>query len=194
MWSTYTSHRANSWITHDMNFVELQLVCSWAVLLMLLLLLSWCFAALRHILGHFGRGQLTRPHCSWASLLGSLRVLSAHSSASSWQLLILNQRKGENGRRNIFMTKSQRKNVCIPGGRASSYRARLVLMRHCSNPLGVLFIRNNPKWAHWSLGTRKYNLHYDEVRGDILGSPHMHLTPDAVKISSFGSKEIRQDM
>ena len=60
----------------------------------------------------------------------SLPVLSAHSFASNWQLPFLNQRKGENGRRNIFMTKSQRKNVSpdvriepatvrIPGGRAS---------------------------------------------------------------------------
>ena len=33
--------------------------------------------------GHLGLGQLTDPHCSWASLLGSLPVLSAHSFASS---------------------------------------------------------------------------------------------------------------
>ena len=71
------------------------------------LLLCWCFTALRHILGHFGRGQLTLPHCSWASLLGSLPVLSAHSFASNWQLPFLNQRKGENDRRIYFMTKSQ---------------------------------------------------------------------------------------
>ena len=47
----------------------------------------------------------------------------------SWQLPFSNQRKGEEGRRNIFMTKSQRNNVLpdvriepetvrIPGGRA----------------------------------------------------------------------------
>ena len=41
----------------------------------------------------------------------SLPVISAHSSASNWQLLFLNQRKRENGRRNVFMTKSPRKNV-----------------------------------------------------------------------------------
>ena len=63
-------------------------------------------------------------------VLGSLPVLSAHSFASNWQLPFLNQWKGENGRRNLFMTKSQRKNVlpdlriepatvCIPGGRSS---------------------------------------------------------------------------
>ena len=28
-------------------------------ILLLLLWLCWCFTALRHILGHFGRGQLT---------------------------------------------------------------------------------------------------------------------------------------
>ena len=72
---------------------------------------DFCFTALQHILGHFGRGQLTYPHCSWASLLGSLPVLSAHSFASNWQLLFLNQWKRENGRRNVFMTKSPRKNV-----------------------------------------------------------------------------------
>ena len=90
---------------------------------------DFCFTALQHILGHFERGQLPLPHCSWASLLGSLPVLSAHSFASNWQLLFLNQRKRENGRRNLFMTKSPRKNVpdvgielgaaCMPSGHAS---------------------------------------------------------------------------
>ena len=41
------------------------------------------FMALRHISGHFGRGQLTYPHRFWASLLGSLPVLSAHSFTSN---------------------------------------------------------------------------------------------------------------
>ena len=60
-------------------------------------------------------------------LLGSLPVLSAHSFASNWQLPFLNQRKGENGRRIFFMTKSPRKNmpgvriepvsVCLPGSK-----------------------------------------------------------------------------
>ena len=72
---------------------------------------DFCFTAIQHNLCHFGRGQLAYPNCSWASLLGSLPVLSAHSFASNWQLLFLNQRKWENGRRNVFMTKSQRKNV-----------------------------------------------------------------------------------
>ena len=55
----------------------------------------FCFSAFQHVLGHFGRGQLTYPHCSWASLLGSLPVLSAHySPVTDWQLLFLNQRKG----------------------------------------------------------------------------------------------------
>ena len=90
---------------------------------------DFCFTALQHILGHFGRGQLTYPHCSWASLLGSLPVLSAQSFASNSQLLFLNQRKRENGRRNVFMTKSPRKNVpdvgielgtaCMPSEHAS---------------------------------------------------------------------------
>ena len=46
------------------------------------LLLCCCFTALRNISGHFGRSQLTFPHCSQASLLGSLPVLSAHFFAS----------------------------------------------------------------------------------------------------------------
>ena len=47
------------------------------------MLLCWCFTALQHLSGHFGRGQLTYPQCSWASLLGSLPVLSAHYFASN---------------------------------------------------------------------------------------------------------------
>ena len=39
-------------------------------------LLCCCFMALRLFSGHFGCGQLTYPHCSWASLLCSLPVLS----------------------------------------------------------------------------------------------------------------------
>ena len=50
------------------------------------------------------RGQLTDPHYSWTSLLGSLLVLSAHSFASNLQLPFLKQWKGENGRKNYFMT------------------------------------------------------------------------------------------
>ena len=60
---------------------------------------------------------------------GSLPVLSAHSFASNWQLLFLSQRKRENGPRNVFMTKSPRKNVpdvgielkaaCMPSEHAS---------------------------------------------------------------------------
>ena len=41
------------------------------------MLLSWCFTAIRHFWGYFERGQLTYriPHCSLASLLGSVLVL-----------------------------------------------------------------------------------------------------------------------
>ena len=91
-------------------------------------LLCWCFTALWHILGHFGRGQLSYPHCSWASLLGGLQVLSAHSFASNWQLPFLNQRKRENGRKNYFLTNLHERmlpdvriepaTICIPGRRA----------------------------------------------------------------------------
>ena len=63
------------------------------------MLLCWCFADLRHFSGHFGRGLLTYPHCSWASLLGRLPVLSAHSFASSRQLPFLNKQKWEERKR-----------------------------------------------------------------------------------------------
>ena len=95
----------------------------------ILLLLYWCFTAFQHFSGHFGRGELTYPHCSWASLLCSLPVLSAHSFASNWQLPFLNQREGENSRRNYFMTNLHERmlpdvgieptTVRIPGGRGS---------------------------------------------------------------------------
>ena len=56
---------------------------------------------------HFRSFQawLAYPNCSWASLLGNLPVLSAHSFTSNWHLPFLNQRKGENDHRNYFMTK-----------------------------------------------------------------------------------------
>ena len=79
-----------------------QALCNKVVLVVVLV-----FTTLGHFSGHFGHGQLTYPHCSWESLLGSLPVLSAHSftSTSYWQFPFLNQRKGENDRRNYFMTK-----------------------------------------------------------------------------------------
>ena len=58
----------------------------------MLLLLCCCFTALQHISCNFRRGQLSYPHCSWAGLLGSLQVLSAHCFANNWQLP-LNQRR-----------------------------------------------------------------------------------------------------
>ena len=50
---------------------------------------DFCFTALQHILDHFGHSQLPLPYCSWASLLGSFPVLSAHilpvtDICSSW--------------------------------------------------------------------------------------------------------------
>ena len=73
--------------------------------------------------------SLTYPYCFWTNLLGSLPVLRAHSFASNWQLPFLNQRKGENGRRNYFMTNLHERTflyvrikpatVHIPGRRAS---------------------------------------------------------------------------
>ena len=96
-----------------------------------LLLLFWCFTTLRYFSGHFGHSQLTYPNCSWASHLGSLSVLSAHSFASNWQLPFFNEWKGENTCRNYFMTKLHERmlpdvrtepvTVHIPGGRASDW-------------------------------------------------------------------------
>ena len=82
---------------------------------------------------HFGCGQLPLPHCSWASLLGSLPVLSAHSFASNWQLLFLNQRKWENGRQNVFMTKSPRKNVPDMGIELAPARATMTSLKNMRN-------------------------------------------------------------
>ena len=69
----------------------------------------------KKLLGGLNRfyGIPTSPSASIMGhkLLGSLPVLSAHSFASNRQLLFLNQWKRENGRRNVFMTKSPRKNV-----------------------------------------------------------------------------------
>ena len=59
----------------------------------------------------FRAWSVTLTTLFWASLLGSLPVLSAHSLVSNWQLLFLNQRKRENGRKHFFMTKSPRKNM-----------------------------------------------------------------------------------
>ena len=38
-------------------------------------LLCWCFTSFRNISGHFGHGQLTYPHCSWASFLAVYQYL-----------------------------------------------------------------------------------------------------------------------
>ena len=76
----------------------------------------YCFTALQHYYGHFEHGLLTCQHCSWEGFLSGQPVLSAHTCtfASNWQLLYLNQRQGENGRINNFMTKSLRKMVPDP--------------------------------------------------------------------------------
>ena len=53
------------------------------------------FSPVRHISGHFGRGQLTYPHCSWARLQCSRPNVMYVVPACNWQLAFLNQRKGE---------------------------------------------------------------------------------------------------
>ena len=83
-------------------------------------LLCWCFTALWHFSGHFRRGQLTFPHCSWASLLGSLSVLSAHSFASDWQLPFLYQRKGESGSVFSIPSRVSHRKILYPLGSCTS--------------------------------------------------------------------------
>ena len=111
--STPGIHTGTTTFMHSCHDIITSILCS-----KMFWLVSWlyyCFTALRHILGHFERGQLAYPHCSWASLLGSLPVLNAYSFTSN---NFLNQRKGENSRRIFFRTKSPRKNV--PDMRISS--------------------------------------------------------------------------
>ena len=125
----------------------------------ILLLLCLCFTALRHISGHFGRSQLTYPHCSWASLLGSLPVLGAHSFASNWPLPFLNQQKGENGRRNYCRTslhgrmlpdmRIEPATVRMPGGHASDWATMPGFIRKKKeNNNQVLFYFIRWLWYH----------------------------------------------
>ena len=117
-------------------------------------LLCWCFLTLWHILGHFGQGQLSYPHYSWASLLGSLQVLSAHSFTNNWQLPFLNQQKGENGRKNYFMTNLHERmlpdvriepsTVCIPGRCTSNWATAPASIVQCSTSFSFETVK---QWA-----------------------------------------------
>ena len=71
------------WFCHEAAHIQQSVSVLTDLWLLLLLLLCWCFTALRQFSGHFGRGQLTCPHCSWASLVGSLPVLNAHFFTSN---------------------------------------------------------------------------------------------------------------
>ena len=62
--------------------------------------------------------------------------LSAHSFASNWQLLSLNLRKGENGHRKFFMTKSRRKNVAGPGLEPAALWFAVRLAPYCARRPG----------------------------------------------------------
>ena len=132
---------------------------------------DFCFMTLQYILGHFRCDELPNPHCSWASLLGILPVLSAHSFASNWQLLFLNQRKRENGHRNFFMTKSPRKkcagredrtrghlHVCCPGVTFEQPHDKTNKMDVC--PLKTqISLGIRPVWSECSAGA----LHVDRL-------------------------------
>ena len=79
--------RSNRQLVGELSVNGAILIGTWAGKMNLLLLwLSscWFFTAHRHFSGHFGCSQFTYPHCSWASLLGSLPVLSAHYFAGKW--------------------------------------------------------------------------------------------------------------
>ena len=65
---------------------------------------------------------------------------------SHWQLLFLNQRKRENGRRNVFMTKSPRKNVPDVG---IELKAACMPSEHASDRATAPGIR--PVWSESSL-------------------------------------------
>ena len=104
----------------------------------------------------FGHSLLAWPHCSWENLLGSLPVLSAHSFASNWQLLFLNQQKRENGRRNFFITRSPRKNVpdvgielgaaCMPSGHASDWATTPGY--RCTDIVIICYFPRQCVWSH----------------------------------------------
>ena len=76
--------------------------------------------------GHFERAQLTYQHHSWASLLGSLPVLSAHSFASTDNCPSWISGRETMAEEFFSWPKSQRKNVRRTWGsnpRPSAYQA-----------------------------------------------------------------------
>ena len=137
---------------------------------LLLLCWCWCFTAIRHFSDNCGSGQLTYSHCSRSSLLGSLPVLSAHSFASNWQLPFLNQRKGENGRRNYFKINLHERmlpdvriepaTVRITGRRASERAAapgwRWIWRRIWSYSNSLLKAKHNTRFLHSHAVKRNY--------------------------------------
>ena len=76
---------------------------------------------------------------SWASFLGSLPVLSACSFASNWQLPFLNQRRGENGRRNYFMNSLQERMLPDVNPRLSTYQVDAHLMEFLEKSIVLPF-------------------------------------------------------
>ena len=101
------------------------------------------------------------PHCSWASLLSRLPVLSAHSFTNNGRLPFLNQRKGENGRWNYFMTNLHERMlpdvrikpaiVRIPGGSASDRATApvyVLLSSAISIALASYFRHTSNTWPH----------------------------------------------
>ena len=85
--------------------------------LILFVCFGWCYTSMVNSWGHVG--TVSYSQCSWASLPEAGYQYLAHIfSPLTDKCSFLNQQKRKNGRRNIFMTKSSRKDV--PG--ASIYR------------------------------------------------------------------------
>ena len=119
--------------------------------------------ALRHILGHFGRGQLTKPHCSWASLLGSLPVPCLSPVTDNCPSLISG--RVENGRRFFFfMTKSQPHQCYLV---LSVVLIIIILLspfkKFTSNDDKVTTMSCSQEWSYWPFN-RFYSYHFSQVR------------------------------
>ena len=50
------------------------------------------------------------------------------------------------------------------------------LVQHCPRPLAPasaeLYFQTDSEWAQWSQRTIKYDMHYNDVRGDVLRPSH----------------------
>ena len=103
--------------------------------------------------------EVSYPRCSWASLLGRWPVLSA----SNWQLLFLNQRKRENGRR-IYSWPSPHERKCQTWGLNSgplACQADVLLIYTCSYCARLLQWMDFDKivFMHWYIWSMLWLMH-----------------------------------